>query len=60
MSPTTNHTSPEEQRSLDQKLATALTYLPTIVVRNIEQRTLAGKTPIRLLGEFGQQRVGRW
>ena len=55
MSPTTNHTSPEEQRSLDQKLATALTYLPTIVVRNIEQRTLAGKTPIRLLGEFGHE-----
>ena len=41
-----------EQRSLEQKLSTALTYLPTIVVRNIEKRTLAGKTPLRLLGEF--------
>ena len=52
---TNTHTSLEEQRSLDQKLATALTYLPTIVVRNIAQRTLAGKTPVRLLGEFGHE-----
>ena len=39
----------------NSRILDALTYLPTIVAKNIEARTKEGKTPIRTLGEYGHE-----
>ena len=46
---------PAHDSSLHSQIHNALTYLPTIVARNIEARTVAGKNPIRCLGEYGHE-----
>lgn len=52
---TSSQTEHMSNSNVKAQIHNGLTYLPTIVARDIEARTKAGKTPIRALGEFGHE-----